>query len=122
MTIRRILLLAFLGVSLVPALLLTVLAFDSTRRAMLEEIEQGVRRSAAAVSADVDKALYERLLNATTWNHLEVMQDLRLDDVDKRLSQFLAEMKRRYGDVYLDLHAVNPQGRVVASSDPGHIG
>ena len=34
-------------------------------------------------AADVDKVVYERLLNATTWNHLEVMQDLRLDDVDK---------------------------------------
>lgn len=118
MTIRRILLLAFLLVSLVPASLLTLLAFENTRAAMLGEIEQGVRRSATSVSADVDRLLFERLLNATTWNHLEVMQDLRLDDVDKRLSIFLAEMKRRYGGVYRDLHAITPQGHIVASSNP----
>lgn len=121
-TIRRILLLAFLLVSLVPATVLTLLAFNRTHAAMQAEIEQAVLRSAASVSADLDKLLFERMLNATTWNHLEVMQDLRLDDMDKRLSRFLAEMKRRYGGVYLDLHAVNAQGRVVASSNPASIG
>ncbi|HSW15036.1 MAG TPA: ATP-binding protein [Solimonas sp.] len=122
MTIRRILLIAFLLVSLLPAAALTVLAFNRTHAAMLGEIEQGVMRSASAVSADVDKLLFERLLNATTWNHLEVMQDLRLDDVDKRLSNFLGEMKRRYGDTYLDLHGLDRSGRIVASSDPARLG
>lgn len=121
-TIRRILLLSFLLVGLVPATVLTVLAFNRTQTAMQAEIEQGVLRSASAVSTDLDKLIYERLLNATTWNHLEVMQDLRLNDVDKRLSGFLGEMKRRYGGVYLDLHATDLQGRVIASSEPGQIG
>ena len=121
-TIRRILLMAFLLVSLAPAALLTVLAFYSTRATMLEEIEQGVRRSAASVSSDVDKIMFERLLNATTWNHLEVMQDLRLGDVDKRLSGFLSEIKLRYGGVYRELHAVDMAGKIVASSSALRIG
>lgn len=118
MTIRRILLLTLLLVSLLPATLLTGLAFSRTRAAMLAEIEDSVLRSAGAVSEDVDQLLFERMLNASTWNHLEVMQDLRLHDVDKRLSGFLAEMKHRHGDLYLDLHATNPQGHIVASSNP----
>lgn len=122
MTIRRILLFAFLLVSLLPAVALTRLAFDRSRAAMLGEIEQGVMRSTAAVSAEADQLLYERLLNATTWNHLEVMQDLRIDDVDKRLSSFLSEMKLRYGGTYRALHAVDAQGRIVASSDAARIG
>lgn len=122
MTIRRLLLIAFLAVGLLPAIVLTGLSFNRTRAAMQAEIEQGVLRSAAAVSAEVDKLLFERMLNATTWTHLEVMQDLRLRDVDKRLSSFLAEMKRRYGGVYLDLHAVDPAGRIVSSSDPAQLG
>ncbi len=121
MSIRRILLLTLLLVSLLPATLLTALAFNRTRAAMLAEIEDGVLRSAASVSADIDKLLRERLLNASTWNHLEVMQDLRLHDVDKRLSNFLAEIKRRHGDLYLDLHAVDPRGHVVASSAPAQL-
>lgn len=122
MTIRRILLAAFLLVGLLPAIVLTRLAFDRTRSAMQGEIDEVVLLSAEAVSDDFDEMLAERLLNATTWNHLEVMQDLYLGDVDKRLSVFLAEMKRRYGDVYLGLHAVDVHGRVVASSEPGIIG
>lgn len=121
MTIRRILLLAFLLVSLLPAAALTRLAFDRSRAAMLGEIEQGVMRSTVAVSAEADKLLYERLLNATTWNHLEVMQDLRIDDVDKRLSSFLAEMKLRYGGTYRALHALDASGRIVASSESARI-
>lgn len=122
MTIRRLLLLAFLAVGLLPATVLTALSFNRTRAAMQSEIEQGVLRSAESVSAEVDKLLFERMLNATTWNHLEVMQDLRLGDVDKRLGGFLSEMKRRYGGVYLDLHAIDAQARVVASSDPARLG
>lgn len=118
MTIRRLLLIAFLAVGLIPATVLTALSFSRTRAAMQSEIDQGVLRSAESVSAEVDKVLYERMLNATTWNHLEVMQDLRLHDVDKRLSGFLAEMHRRYGGVYLGLHAVDGAGHVVSSSDP----
>ncbi|MEQ1438419.1 ATP-binding protein [Fontimonas sp. SYSU GA230001] len=118
LSIRRILLLSLLLVSLLPTTLLTVLAFSQSRAAMLTEIEDGVRRSAAAVSEDVDTLLLERMLNASTWNHLEVMQDLRLHDVDKRLSGFLAEMKRRHNGFYLDLHAVGPDGHVISSSNP----
>lgn len=122
MTIRRLLLSAFLIVGLLPAAGLTLLAFGQTRTAMLGEIKQNVQRSAAALSDDLDRQLYERLLNATTWSHLEVMQDLRLDDVDKRLSNFLAEMKHRYGGLYVDLLAVDAHGRIVASSEPRRIG
>jgi hypothetical protein len=121
-TIRRLLLAAFLLVSLLPAIALTLLAFDRTRSAMLGEIEQGVRRSAVSLSSDIDRLIAERLLNATTWNHLEVMQDLRIGDVDKRLSSFLAEMKYRYGGAYVDLLAIDPQGRVVSSSTAQRIG
>lgn len=122
MSIRRILVIAFLLVSLVPAAVLTLLAFVSGRDALLAEIRHNLELSAAAVSAEIDEQLFERLLNATTWNHLEVMEDLRLGDVDKRLSRFLAETKEHHGGIYIDIHALDPQGRVVASSRPLAIG
>jgi signal transduction histidine kinase len=122
MTIRRTLLIAFLLVGLLPAAALTVLAFDRTRAAMVGEIGQSLAVTAGTVSTDIDTLMFERLQNATTWNHLEVMQDLLIGDVDKRLSAFLAEMKLRYGGVYRDLHVVDPQGRIVASSRAEAIG
>lgn len=121
-TIRRILLLAFLGAGLLPAVILTALSFTRTQAAMRGEIEQSLSAQAAVTAADVDKELFERLQNAVTWTHLEVMQDLHVGDVDKRLSGFLAEMKLRYGGVYTALHAADPSGRIVASSEPAAIG
>lgn len=113
---------AFLLVSLVPAAALTLLAFFSSRDALLSEIQHNLGLSASAISEEVDKQLFERLLNATTWNHLEVMEDLRLGDVDKRLSRFLAETKEHHGGIYIDLHALDTKGRIVASSRPQAIG
>lgn len=122
MTIRHILLLSFIAVGMVPATLVAMLAFERSRAAMETEIESGVRRAAVDVSTDVDRLLHERMLNATTWHHLEVMQDLRLGDVDKRLARFLSEMKQRHGHIYLDLHATDTSGVVVASSQPQWLG
>jgi signal transduction histidine kinase len=121
-TIRRILLFAFLAVGLLPAVALTVLAFTRARDALRTEIDQSLAVQAATVAADLDKMLFERLQNAATWNHLEVMQDLHVGDVDKRVSSFLSEMKLRYGGVYTELHAIDSGGHVAASSVPAAIG
>lgn len=121
-TIRRTLLLAFLIVGLVPAIVLTILAFTRTRDALRAEIEQGLQVQAHTIAADLDKILFERLQNVVTWNHLEVMQDIHVGDVDRRVSTFLAEMKLRYGGVYVELHATDKTGRIIASSAPAALG
>jgi len=121
-TIRRTLLVAFLLVGLTPSVILTYLAFVQTRDALQREIETSLEAQAATVSADVNHILFERLQNALSWNHLDVMQDIRVNDVDKRLSQFLAEVKTAYGGLYRDLYCVDLKGRVIASSNAQLIG
>lgn len=122
MSIRKLLLLAFIVVGMLPAALVTWLAASRSEAALQQQIEDAAGRVAAATAGDLDDLLRERAQNATTWTHVEVMQDLRLGDVDKRLSGFLAEMYRRYGRVYAGLHAVDRDGRVIASSAPSAIG
>lgn len=122
MTIRRTLLLAFLAVGLLPALAVTLLAFTRSQQALRAEIGHALAAQARITAADLDQLLFERLQNAVTWAQLEVLQDLQIGDVDKRLSSFLATMKLRYGDAYLDLHAIDPASRVVASSSVAAIG
>lgn len=122
LTIRKTLLVAFLLVSLLPSILLTYLAFRVAGDAMRGEIEQSLQAEAAAVSQDIDKMLFERLQNAQTWSRLEVMQDIHVHDVDKRLSKFLAELKSGYRDVYQELLCVDAEGNIVASSNPASIG
>jgi two-component system, NtrC family, sensor histidine kinase HydH len=66
--------------------------------------------------------MFERLQNVASWSRLEVMQDVRIGDVDKRLAKFLAELKTSYQQVYQGLHVINSQGLVIASSDAGLTG
>jgi signal transduction histidine kinase len=121
-TIRKTLLRAFLLIGLAPAMLLAVLAFVTAREAMQAEIEHSLVAQAEAVSSDINKIMFERLENAATWSTLEVMQDLQVQDVDKRLSNFLAKLKTGYGGVYRELHALNQDGIIVSSSNPAAIG
>jgi two-component system, NtrC family, sensor histidine kinase HydH len=122
LTIRRTLLIAFLLAGLVPSALLAWLAFEFASNALHLEIEQSLKVEAAAISQDIDKMLFERLQNAQTWSRLEVMQELQVNDVDKRISNFLAGLKAGYRDVYTDLACVDIQGRVLASSDVAAVG
>ncbi|HOB47115.1 MAG TPA: two-component sensor histidine kinase, partial [Zoogloea sp.] len=113
---------AFVLVALVPAILLAGLAFVKARAALQAEIEQSLVTQAGAVAADLDKLLFERLQNAAIWSQLEVMQDLQVQDVDRRLSSFLARLREGYGGVYRELSAADPNGRIVASSEPAVLG
>lgn len=122
MTIRKTLLGAFLLVALAPAILLAGLAFVKARDALQSEIEHNLTGQADAIAAEMDKILFERLQNAAVWSQLDVMQDLQVQDVDRRLSSFLARVAEGYGGVYRNLSALNPAGEVVASSDPTALG
>lgn len=122
MNIRRTLQLGFVLVGMVPAVLLALLAFDRASSTLQHEIEQGLVDQAHAVAADVNRLLVERLQNAATWSRLEVMQDLQVGDVDKRLSDFLQRLQRGYGGLYLRLLARDTRGQVVAASAPALVG
>jgi signal transduction histidine kinase len=121
-TIRKTLLIAFLLVSLVPAILLTSLAFFTAGDSVRKEIGRSLLVQSATVSDDIDKMLFERLQNALTWRRLEVMQDIQVNDIDKRLSNFLAELKKGYRDVYLELSCADSTGKIIASSNAMNIG
>lgn len=122
MTIRKTLLVAFLFVSLLPAMLLAGLAFVKARQAVQVEIERNLAVEAAGIASAIDKMIFERLQNAATWSRLDIMQDMQLRDVDKRASRFLADLQSGYRDVYQNLSCVDPQGSVVCSSDASLIG
>jgi len=120
--IRFILLCAFLLAGLLPTILIASLAYTEARSALKIEIEHDMQTRATATAGEVDRMMFERLQNVASWSQLEIMQDVRIDDVDKRLAKFLAELKSSYRDVYTELYVLDTHGTVVASSDPGHIG
>jgi signal transduction histidine kinase len=66
--------------------------------------------------------MFERVQNAIVWSELDVMQDLQVRDVDKRLSSFLASLHDGYRGVYLSLSCIAADRTILSSSDPALIG
>jgi signal transduction histidine kinase len=122
MSIRRLLLASFLALSFLAAGLLTALAFIASRATLEREIGRSLQNDAAMLMEQVDLLMFERLQNIHSWSHLEIMQEARIGDVDKRLARFLGELKQGYGDLYRELYYADNDNRVVAASDPLWIG
>jgi two-component system, NtrC family, sensor histidine kinase HydH len=114
--IRYLLLGAFLLTSLLPTTLVTGLAFYEARTALKTEIQHDLETRAYATADDIDRMLFERLQNIASWSKLEVMQDIRFGDVDKRLSTFLRELNTSYQGMYQSLYVIDQHQRVIASS------
>lgn len=120
--IRYILLIAFLFVGVLPTILMATLAYRETRTTLITEIQRDMQTRALATAGEIDRMMFERLQNVASWTQLEIMQDARIADVDKRLSQFLSEVKTSYRDIYTELYVLDKNGVVVASSNAAHIG
>ena len=122
MTINKALLRAFFALVLGTSVLLGVLSFHQFRQALRSEIAGKLQFGAGTVMQRIDAFFFERIENIRIWRRLEVMQEIRVGDVDKRLSQFLAELVKGHGDVYYVMYCTDPQGKVIAASDPSWIG
>lgn len=122
LSVRKLLLLGFFLTALLPMLIVTLLAFFQARTVLREEIEHDMQTRASAALSEVDSMMFERLQNVASWSRLDVMYEVRIGDVDKRLSYFLNELKASYRGVYHALYVVNQDNVVIASSDPAQIG
>jgi two-component system, NtrC family, sensor histidine kinase HydH len=122
MTIRYTLLISYLFISLTSALLITLMIFAHLRETLYAEIENKLQSQASTVMQHIDRTLFERMQNITTWSRLDMMQEIRTRDVDKRLSQFLDELHVGYGGVYQQLSVTNQQAEIIASSDQHLLG
>jgi signal transduction histidine kinase len=121
-TIRKAVLLAFFALVLGSIALVGALSFFQFRQALQAEIAHNLQFGASAVLQRIDAFFFERLENIRVWRNLEVMQDIRVNDVDKRLSRFLSDLHAGHGAVYQALLCTDKDGRVVAASDTSRIG
>jgi two-component system, NtrC family, sensor histidine kinase HydH len=122
LSIRQLLLLAFLLVGLLPAMIVSFLSFYQARNALKAEIKHDLQTLSGTVANDIERVLFERLQNVHSWSQLAVMQDIQIGDIDKRVSTFLQEVQTSYGEMYQSIYVVNTSGVVVAASHAQQIG
>lgn len=122
MTIRKTLLYAFLAVGLLPAMLFAGLAFYRAHQTLRREIDRDLVTQTVGVATAIDRMMFERLQNAQTWSRLDIMQDIQIGDIDKRLFRFLTDLRRGYSDIYIDLSCADVRGSIISSSNPALMG
>ncbi len=117
LSIKQLLVLAFLLAGLLPAMLVSLLSFSQAREALKKEITRDLQALSATVADNVERMMFERVQNVHSWSQLEIMQDLHIGDIDKRLSDFLNDTQKSYQQEYRALHVVDRHGVIIASSD-----
>jgi len=121
-TIRKAILRGSFALVLGAIALSTALSFYEFRQSLQSELARNLQVEAVAVMNHVDTFLFERMEDIRDWRRLEVMQDIRVADVDKRLARFLADLQAGHGAVYTRLFCTDMNGRVIAASDSAMIG
>ena len=122
MTIRYTLLMSYLLISLASALLITLMIFVHLQDILGAEIEGKLKSQATTIMQQIDTTLFERMENMAMWSRLEVMQELRVRDVDKRLSHFINELHAGYDGVYEQIFVVDRNDETISASDANMIG
>lgn len=117
-TIRTAILRGSLALVLVAIVLSGSLSFIEFRRAFQAEIARNLGNSASGLLERIDVFFFERLEDLREWRRVELLQDIQVGDVDKRLARLLGDLKAGHGDVYRALYCTNSRGRIVAASDP----
>jgi two-component system, NtrC family, sensor histidine kinase HydH len=117
MTIRSAMLRAFLALVVGAILLSGALSFYEFRRSLQTEIARNLRLSAEALLGRIDAFFVERREDVEEWHRLEILEDIRVRDVDKRLARLLSDLKAGHGTVYRALYCTDRAGLVVAASD-----
>lgn len=106
----------FLLISLITAMIVTGLAYFQARDLLFTEIQNTLQSEALTVMEQIDATLFERVQNLVTWSNQELMQEIRIDDVDKRLSEYFLELRKGYDGFYDQLYAVSDKNVIVAAS------
>lgn len=122
LSIKQLLLLAFLLAGLLPAMLVSFLSFYQTRAVLKQEITRDLQTLSNTVANDIERMLFERLRNVHSWSRLSIMQELKVGDIDKRLSIFLNGLASSYGSIYHSIYVQDLQGNIIASSHAPKIG
>lgn len=105
----------------VPAAIFALLTFSSARLALEESVGRQLAAAAHEAAEHVGDLLAQEQKDLRVWSRQEVMGSLVDGDPDGRISRFLAAIVEQ-SPAYLAVECVQPDGTVVAASNPAFIG
>jgi len=99
----------------IPGSVFAVVAFAGARAAIEREVEIQLHLIAEQGAATVGAAVEAARRDASSWVGQDLMRDLVVGDLDKRVSRFLATIGAE-DPAYHAVLCTDPQGRVIAAS------
>jgi signal transduction histidine kinase len=106
---------------LLPGIVLTLIAERSARDALQPLIGAQLAREATHTAEGLSAVLRRERATLATFAQQDLMREIRVADIDKRVSMALATLCEG-SPARLAYLVVEPAGRVVASSDPSLLG
>ena len=101
----------------VPGGVLSLLALSGARAALQDAVGRQLAQIAGNVRAELDQAVEDARKAVVGWAQQDVMRDVLIGDLDKRIARFLQAL-RESGAPYQEVYVVDRTGRVVAASTP----
>lgn len=120
-SLRTKLLIAASALVVVPGMIFALLAFSSARRALEASIGRQLAEVAHDAADDIETQIDAAHDSLIAWARQEVMRDLLVGDVDKRVSRFLASLHDS-NSAYQRVRALAIDGTVIAASRPEDVG
>jgi signal transduction histidine kinase len=122
MQIRRIVFISFFVMLSGVALPLMAVLFFASRNTLEQEIGRNLNHDAIMLMEKVDMLMYERMQNVHSWSRLDIIQEARIGDIDKRLSQFLSDVQAGYQGMYHELFFTDARHLIMAADKASIIG
>ncbi len=115
MSLRLRLLLFAIALVTLPGLIFAVVAFSGTRDALQREVGIQLQQTSERAADTLAGAIAKGRADARSWTIQDVMRDLVVGDLDKRVSRFLQTVTLS-NPAYLDAVCVDERGTIIAAS------
>lgn len=107
--------------SLIPLMVIGVIAFHHSDAIIRDHLGTRFQQAAHDALGDIERSLYEVFHDVQAWARLDLMHAVMGGDAEGSLSSFLSGLQMEHGD-FASLDVATRDGRVAASSDPALIG
>ena len=104
-----------------PGTVFAIVALASARLALENAVGSQLAEVAHDAAAELTELLARERKALTTWARQDLMREILVSDVDKRIARFLTSLKDS-DTGYRDLLCTDARGRVVVATDPQHVG
>ncbi len=97
--------------------MISIMIYTHLQNILRTETEQKLKSQASTIMRQIDMTLFERMENISIWSRLAVMQDIRVQDIDKRIALFLREVTQGYDGIYRQIFVVDTNNLLMANNE-----